>query len=270
MLVTITDPADERLADYRALKDVTLRRRLEPERGLFMAESAEVITRAMAAGCQVRSFLMAETWLERLAPAINQAGPTVPVYVGSAELLQTVAGFKLHRGAIAAMQRPLLPDLATVLHKARRVAVLENIVDHTNVGAIIRGAAGLAVDCVLVSPRCADPLYRRAVRVSMGTVFQVPWTRLEPWPQAITQLRQAGFLVAALALTNDAEPLDHFAAHLPPEQGLAWLLGTEGDGLSTDALELADKVVQIPMSGGVDSLNVAAAAAVAFWTTRPT
>jgi tRNA G18 (ribose-2'-O)-methylase SpoU len=166
------------------------------------------------------------------------------------------------------MRRPALPRVADVVAGARRVAVLEDIVDHTNVGAIFRGAAGLGVDAVLVSPWCADPLYRRSVRVSMGTVFQVPWTRLGEWPQGVTDLRELGFEVAALALREDAVSLDGFVAARPPGRPVALLLGTEGDGLSAKAVELADVAVRIPMAGGVDSLNVAAAAAVAFWATR--
>jgi tRNA G18 (ribose-2'-O)-methylase SpoU len=268
MFVEVSDPADPRLEDYFHLKDVTLRRRIEPERGLFMAESAEVIGRAMDAGCRPRSFLMTSRWIERLTPWIEVAGDGVPVFVGDRDVLRAVTGFNVHRGAIAAMARPVLPSPSAVMAGARRLAVLEDIVDHTNVGAIIRGAAGLGVEGVLVSPQCADPLYRRSVRVSMGTVFQVPWTRLDPWPTGLGLLREAGFTIAALALTPEAVPLDTFADSLGPHDRLALLLGTEGEGLSARALDLADLAVRIPMTGGVDSLNVAAAAAVAFWATR--
>lgn len=274
-IIRLTDPDDDRLADYTRLTDVALRRRLEPERGLYMAESTKVIRRALAAGHRPRSFLMTERWLEELTPLVAEVeerfGP-LPVYVGPPEVVETMTGFHLHRGALAAMQRPELPAVADLLAAARggagarRVAVLEGIVDHTNVGAVFRSAAGLGVDAVLVSPDCADPLYRRSVRVSMGTVFQVPWTRLEPWPGGLDLLREAGFTVAALALADDAVTLDELAA-APPER-LALLLGTEGDGLSRRAVAASDVVVTIPMAGEVDSLNVAAASAVAFWATR--
>lgn len=271
----LTDPDDPRLADYTRLTDVALRRRLEPEHGLYMAESTKVILRALAAGHRPRSLLMTERWLPELADLIadvEQRFGDVPVYVGPPEVVEAITGFHLHRGALAAMHRPPLPAPADVLVAARdgagarRVAVLEGIVDHTNVGAVFRSAAALGVDAVLVSPDCADPLYRRSVRVSMGAVFQVPWTRLEPWPGGLTELREAGFTVAALALADDAVSLDDVAAS-PPER-LALVLGTEGDGLSRAAVAAADVVVRIPMAGGVDSLNVAAASAVAFWATR--
>lgn len=274
-IIRLTDLDDVRLADYTRLTDVALRRRLEPERGLYMAESTKVILRALEAGHRPRSFLMTERWLPELADLIADVEARfgeVPVYVGPAETVETLTGFHLHRGALAAMQRPELPAVADVLAAARggagarRVAVLEGIVDHTNVGAVFRSAAALGVDAVLVSPDCADPLYRRSVRVSMGTVFQVPWTRLEPWPDALGALRDSGFTVAALALADDAVTLDELVAD-PPER-LALLLGTEGDGLSRRAVAAADVVVRIPMAGGVDSLNVAAASAVAFWATR--
>ena len=272
----VTDPDDERLADYFRLTDVALRRRLEPAQGLYMAESSTVIRRAVAAGHRPRSFLMAQRWLAGLADLLDAVGAgdggDVPVYVGEPDVLEAITGFHLHRGALAAMHRPALVPVDELLAGARggagarRVAVLEDIVDHTNVGAIIRSAAALGVDAVLVSPRCADPLYRRSVRVSMGTVFQVPWTRLEPWPGGLAQLKDLGFTVAALALADDAVSLDDVAASRPDK--LALVLGTEGDGLSRGALAAADLVVRIPMSGGVDSLNVAAASAVAFWATR--
>ena len=179
----IADPTDPRLADYVALTDVALRRRTEPERGLYVAESEKVIRRALAAGHRPRSFLMAERWLTDLADVVADAREGgIPIYVGEHDVIEALTGFHLHRGALAAMQRPVLPAVGDLLKNARRVLVLEDIVDHTNVGACFRSAAALGVDAVLVTPRCADPLYRRAVRVSMGTVFQVPWTRIEPWP----------------------------------------------------------------------------------------
>jgi len=266
----VEDPADPRLGDYTGLTDVALRRRREPAEGLYMAESSTVLERALEAGHRPRSLLLAARWLPDVLPLLARHGVgadgPVPVHVADEAALRAITGFHLHRGALAAMQRPVLPALDDVLAGARRVAVLEDVVDHTNVGAVFRSAAALGVDAVLVTPRCADPLYRRAVRVSMGTVFQVPWTRLETWPGGLDLLRERGFAVAALALAEDSLSLDELAAD-PPER-LALLLGTEGDGLSRAAVSGSDLVVRIPMAGGVDSLNVAAASAVAFWALR--
>ena len=267
MPIHITDPGDTRLTDYVGLTDVKLRRVLEPAGGLYLAESEKVIRRALTAGHRPRSFLMGERWLSDLADVVVTAEARgVPVYTGSAQVIEGITGFNLHRGALASMHRPDLPTVGEVLDGARRVLVIEDVVDHTNVGAIFRSAAGLGMDAVLVTPRCADPLYRRAVRVSMGTVFQVPWTRIEPWPRGVATLRQAGFTVAALALGPDAIALDELAAR-PPER-LALVLGTEGDGLSAATIGEVDVTVTIPMTGGVDSLNVAAAGAVASWALR--
>ena len=255
------------LADYVALTDVALRRRSEPELGLYIAESEKVIRRALAAGHRPRSFLMAERWLTDLADVVTAAERDgVPVFVGEYAVMEELTGFHLHRGALASMHRPSLPSLESVVADARRVLVLEDIVDHTNVGAAFRSGAALGIDAILVTPRCADPYYRRAIRVSMGTVFQVPWTRVEPWPGGIAQLHDEGFTVAALALADDAATLDALAAD-PPER-LALVLGTEGDGLGRHTIAAADLTVRIPMTGGVDSLNVAAAAAVAMWALR--
>ena len=271
----ITDPTDERLADYVSLTDVALRSRHEPSKGLYIAESSTVLRRALGAGHRPRSVLLSPRWLPDLVATLASLpddGTTVPVYVAEPDVLEAITGFHVHRGALASMHRPPLASVQDLLSAARggtgarRVAILEDIVDHTNVGAIFRSAAALGVDAVLVTPRCADPLYRRSVRVSMGTVFQVPWTRLETWPGGLDDLRAAGFTVAALALADDAVSLDDLVA-APPER-LALMLGTEGDGLSRGAVEAADLVVRIPMAGGVDSLNVAAASAVAFWATR--
>ena len=273
---------DPRLTDYTRLKDVKLRSRIEPERGLYMAESATVIERAIAAGHRPRSFLVSARWLPTLRPLIAAAtgsfeGGEVPVFVAPEEVLERMTGFHLHRGALAAMQRPQLPSVVQLLTSAqppqptRRVVVLENLVDHTNVGAAFRSAAALGIDAVLVTPSCADPLYRRSVRVSMGTVFQVPWTRLESWPGDIALLRDAGFTLASLALCEDSISLDDFAA-LPalrgPDARLAIVMGTEGDGLGKRTIAASDYTVKIPMDHGVDSLNVAAASAVVFWATR--
>jgi tRNA G18 (ribose-2'-O)-methylase SpoU len=265
--VRVTDPADPRLADYVALTDVALRRRLEPEHGLYVAESEKVIRRALAAGHRPRSYLMAERWLTDLADLVDDAERDgVPVYVGEHDVVERLTGFHLHRGALASMARPALPAPATVLEGARRVLVLEDVVDHTNVGAVFRSAAALGMDAVLVTPRCADPLYRRSIRVSMGTVFQVPWTRIDPWPGGVEALHALGFTVAALALAPEAVSLAALAAD-PPDR-LALVLGTEGDGLANRTLAAVDLVVTIPMAGGVDSLNVAAAGAVAAWALR--
>ena len=264
----IDDPRDERVRDYFQLTDVALRRVLEPAKGLYLAESDKVIRRALAAGHRMRSLLLTPRWATELTELVQPAlANDIPVYVGSPQVIEQMTGFHLHRGAIAAMHRPDLPPVAEVVTGASRVAVLEDVVDHTNVGAAFRSAAALGVDAVLVTPRCADPLYRRAVRVSMGTVFQVPWTRIDPWPGGVESLRGMGFTVAALALADDAVSLEQLEAD-PPER-LALVLGTEGDGLSRRTVEAADLTVRIPMGGGVDSLNVAAASAVAFWALRP-
>jgi tRNA G18 (ribose-2'-O)-methylase SpoU len=255
---------DAHLADYRDLTDVALRRVLEPAGGLYIAESAKVISRAVAAGHRPRSVLVQEKWLPDVASLALD--PATPVYVVDADVAEQLTGYAVHRGALAAMHRPALPSVADVIAEARLVVVLEDIVDHTNVGAIFRAAAGLGADAVLVSARCADPLYRRSVRVSMGTVFQVPWTRLPEWGEARSILHAASFHLAALALSDDAVALDDFrsAGH----DRVALMLGAEGDGLSRAALAAADSVVTIPMAGGVDSLNVAAASAVALWELR--
>ena len=258
----IDDAGDPRLADYRDLTDVALRRVLEPAGGLYIAESAKVIRRAVAAGHRPRSILVQEKWLDDAASVAGDA----PVYVVTDAVAERLTGYAVHRGALAAMHRPALPPVAEVVAGARTVLILEDVVDHTNVGAAFRAAAGLGADAVLVTPRCADPLYRRSVRVSMGTVFQVPWTRLPEWPEAGGVLHDAGLHVAALALADDAVPLDVFVASRPDR--VALLMGAEGDGLSRRALAAADTVVTIPMAGGVDSLNVAAAAAVALWALR--
>lgn len=258
---TLDDPG---LADYSKLTDVALRRVSEPAGGLYLAESSKVIARALAAGHRPRSVLVLEQFLPEMERLL--ADHDVPIYVGPPALLESLTGFNLHRGAIASMHRPELLPVAELIAGAKRVVVIEDVVDHTNVGAIFRAVAGIGADAVLVTPRCADPLYRRSVRVSMGTVLQVPWTRLPEWPEGADILKAAGFHLAALALADDAKTLDEFAADLP--ERIALLLGTEGDGLSRAALANADTVVTIPMYNGVDSLNVAAASAVALWAIR--
>jgi len=260
----ITDPSDERIAGYRDLTDVALRTRIEPQTGVFIAESAAVIERAIAAGYQPVSVLTEDKWLERMQPILQEM-QDVPVFVGDRGLLEEITGFHVHRGALALMRRPDLPSIAEVMQGASRLIIAEDIVDHTNVGAIIRSAAGLGFDGLLVSPRCADPLYRRSVRVSMGTVFDLPWTRLTSWPGDLEHLRAAGFTIAAITPDSGAVAIDTFDA---PER-LAIIVGTEGDGLTTSALDQADVQLRIPMQRGVDSLNVAAAAAVVCWQLRP-
>ncbi len=257
----IDDSEDPRLADYRNLTDMVLRRINEPEAGLYIAESVKVIARAVQAGHTPRSVLTQRKWVEQVEDVL--AGRDTPVYVVADDVAERVTGYAVHRGALASMHRPALPTVADVLRDAKLVLVLEDLIEHTNVGAAFRAAAGLGADAVLVSPRCADPLYRRAVKVSTGTVFQVPWTRIGDWTDAVADLHAAGFEVAALALSDDAVPLGAYAADRPEK--IALVMGTEGDGLSRTALESADRVVTIPMRGGVDSLNVASAAAVALW-----
>lgn len=278
MAIEITDPDDERVRDYFTLTDVALRTKVEPERGLYLAESEKVIRRALAAGHRPRSFLMGERWLTDLSDLVAQAeADGVPVYYAQAGVIEAMTGFHLHRGALASMHRPPLVDPAVLLpellrrnalsQRATRVVVLENIVDHSNIGAVVRSVAALGVDAVLITPRCADPLYRRAVRVSMGTVFQIPWTRIDHLPAGLQVLRDNGFTVAAFALGDGAISLDDLAADQPDR--LAVIFGTEGEGLSRLAIKDADLVVKIPMAGGVDSLNMAAACAVAIWALRP-
>ncbi len=265
MIIELDDAADPRVADYTQLTDVQLRKRREPAEGMYIAESPRVIRRALAAGHRPRSFFMAGKWLPGLADVLS-AHPDVPAFVGSPGLLEEIIGFNLHRGALAAMQRPEPVPVAQLLAGARRIAVLEDIVDHTNLGAIFRSAAALDLDAVLISPRCGDPLYRRSIRVSMGAVFQIPWVRLADWPAAIPMLRAQGFITAALALTDHALSIDELADRR--DERLALILGTEGEGLSAGILAAADCAVRIPMGRGVDSLNVAAAGAVAFWACR--
>jgi tRNA G18 (ribose-2'-O)-methylase SpoU len=257
----------DELRDYRDLTDVVLRRLSEPAGGLYIAESTKVIARALRAGHRPRSVLTIEKWLPEIEQLFADQDDDLPVYVGSAELLEQLTGFNLHRGALASMHRPALRSVEDVVAGARRIIVLEDIVDHTNIGAIFRSVAGLGADAVLITPRCADPLYRRSVRVSMGTVLQIPWTRLPEWPDGRDVLKGLGFSLAALALSSDALTLEEYAAN-PPEK-IALVVGTEGDGLSTAALAAADTVVTIPMKHGVDSLNVASASAVALYALLP-
>jgi tRNA G18 (ribose-2'-O)-methylase SpoU len=261
-LIRVEDAADPRLADYVSLRDVQLRKHLEAEHGLFIAEGEKVVRRAIAAGYPVRSLLMAERWLPGLRAELDAT--VAPCYVVSERLAEEVTGFHVHRGALASLARLPLPPVAEVLAGASRVVVLEDIVDHTNVGAVFRSAAALGIDAVLLSPRCADPLYRRSVKVAMGAVFALPWTRLGEWYDALPRLRRAGFTTMALTPADDAVPLPDAVATYGAGR-VCIVLGSEGPGLTTRWLTAADVRVSIPMAAGVDSLNVAAASAVAFY-----
>jgi tRNA G18 (ribose-2'-O)-methylase SpoU len=260
-LITIEDPNDPRLSDYVALTDVELRRRREPQEGLFIAEGEKVIRRARAAGYRMRSMLLSAKWIDVMRDVIDEV--PAPVYAVAPELAEQVTGYHVHRGALASMQRKPLREAEELLAGARRVALLEGIVDHANLGAVYRSAAALGMDAILLSPDCADPLYRRAVKVSMGTVFSVPYATLDPWPRALETLRDAGFSLLALTPHPDAVPLPE----VPPKllERCAVMLGSEGNGLSTEALRAADAWARIPMSHDIDSLNIAAAAAVSFY-----
>ena len=261
-LVPISDPADERLADYRDLRDVQLRKHLEAEHGLFLAEGEKVVRRAVQAGMAPRSFLMAPRWLDGLADVLETTD--APCFVVSEALAEQVTGFHVHRGALASLERRPLPTLDDVLAGARSVLVLEDIVDHTNVGAIFRSGAALGFDAVLLSPRCADPLYRRSIKVAMGAVFATPWTRLPDWYDALPSLSARGFTTIALTLAADATPIESAVAGLDK---VALVLGSEGPGLSPRWEQSADRRAIIPMREGIDSLNVAAATAVACYVT---
>lgn len=276
MIESIRSLDDPRVDVFARMTDVQLRSRLEPERGIFIAESDKVIDRALAAGYEPLSLLIPDHRLERMRPLIERLegreGGEVTVFVASAEEIEKLAGYELTRGVLCAMRRKALPSVESVVAKAHRVAVLEDLTNHTNVGAAFRSAAALGIDAVLVTPSCSDPLYRRAVRVSMGTVFQVPWTRIgaeedASWPDGgIAELKRLGFTTAAMALSDDSIPLDD--PLLKECDKIAIVLGTEGDGLSRRTIAACDHTVRIPMAHGVDSLNVAAASAVAFWELR--
>lgn len=302
MIIQIESLEDRRLDAYVRLTEVQLRNRLEPEKGIFIAESEKVIVRALNAGYQPLSLLIPEHRLQRSAALIERieadfcsegtsAGSAqlmdegsrsegnagvleqgdIPIFVAPSEEIEKLTGFELTRGVLCAMKRKPLPSLDELLRDARRVAVLEDITNHTNVGAAFRNAAALGFDAVVITPGCCDPLYRRAIRVSMGTVFQIPWTRFEggvnDWHDSgVDQLKRLGFTTVALALHDESVELDDACLQEPKK--LAVLLGTEGDGLSQKTIEASDFVAKIPMRDGVDSLNVAAASAVAFWELR--
>ena len=260
-LITVDDPADPRLSDYTDLTDVALRRRREPAEGLFIAEGEKVIRRAVRAGYPMRSLLLSEKWVDAMRDLID-AG-SAPVYAVRPDVARQVTGYQVHRGALAAMHRTPLPTAERLLDSARRLVILESVNDHTNVGAIFRSAAALGMDAILLSPDCADPLYRRSVKVSMGAVFSVPYARVAHWPRDLATIRAAGFTVLALTPNPRAVSLADATASRPGR--VALLLGAEGDGLSPRALDGADRRVRIPMAHGVDSLNVGAAAAVACY-----
>lgn len=263
-IMEITDFAAPELDVYARLTEKQLLNRREPEKGIFIAESPVVIERALDAGCVPVSFLMECKHVEGKARALLDRCGEIPVYVAELEVLTQLTGFHLTRGMLCAMYRPKLPTVEAVCAGARRIAVLENIMNPTNIGAIFRSAAALNIDAVLLTNAGSDPLYRRAIRVSMGTVFQIPWTYIENWPQAGMQLlRDLGFKTAAMALDDDSICISD--PRLAAEGKLAIVLGTEGDGLATSTIADCDYTVRIPMSHGVDSLNVAAASAVAFY-----
>lgn len=260
--IEAVDVHDPRLRDYVDLRDVHLRKLLEAERGVFLAEGEKVIRRALESGNAPRSFLMSRRWLEPLADLLDTTD--VPCFVLRDDQIETLTGFHVHRGALAALERPPLPSAAEVLKDAKRIVVIEDVMDHTNIGTIFRSAAALGFDAVLLSPRCADPLYRRAIKVSMGSVFWLPYARFEDWYGAPALLRDAGFLTYALTLASDAVPIDAVTVG----DKVALLAGSEGHGLSPHWSHSADHRVVIPMRAEIDSLNVAAAVAVACWQLR--
>jgi tRNA G18 (ribose-2'-O)-methylase SpoU len=257
--LNITDADDPRIADYRALTDLELRTKWEPPNGLFIAEGELVIQRALRAGYELRSALVDEKRVDQL----TGLPPEAPLYAATAPVLESITGFHVHRGILASFHRRALTPLDQLLTGARRLAVLEGLNTHTNLGALFRSAAALGIDAVVLSPTCADPLYRRAVRVSMGEVFAIPYAKSENWPQTLTAIREAGFTLLAMTPAEDAVALDR----LTPAQRErpALLFGAEAPGLTREALSASDVRVAIPMHNDVDSLNVATAAAIAFW-----
>jgi tRNA G18 (ribose-2'-O)-methylase SpoU len=263
-VIEITDFSAPELDVYARLTEAQLLNRFEPAKGMFIAESPKVIHRALDAGCQPVSLLMERKDIDGSAAEIIARCPTIPVYTADEDLLCNLTGYHLTRGVLCAMRRPKLPAVEQICQSARRVVVLENVQNPTNVGAIFRSAAALGMDAVLLTPACSNPLYRRSCRVSMGTVFQVPWTYLgENW---VEDLKALGFKTAAMALENDSVSIDDPC--LRGEEKLAVVLGTEGDGLAQTTITACDYTVKIPMYHGVDSLNVAAASSVAFWELR--
>lgn len=264
-IVPVESAAPSQLADYRDLTDAALRKVSEPAEGLYIAESLTILERALQAGHAPRSVLTSPKWLEPLAAVLERHSTEVPVLVGSDDYLESLTGFHVHRGTLASMTRPVTPPVAELLDTADTVVVLEDIVDHTNVGAVFRSVAAMGADAVIVTERCADPLYRRSVRVSMGTVLQVPWTRAG-WAEIVEALDERGVTLVGLGLTDDAVDFDEYVRSAV--RPLALALGSEGPGLSRRALSDCGVVAKIPMGNGVDSLNVAAAAAVALHALR--
>ncbi len=266
-IITITDFQDEALDVYARLTENQLLNRDDPSKGIFIAESPKVIERALDAGCVPLSFLVEDKHVETQAKELLFRCPDVPVYTAPFEVLTQLTGFTLTRGMLCAMRRPALPSPAELCRASSRIAVLENVMNPTNVGAIFRSAAALHMDAILLTPGCSNPLYRRAVRVSMGTVFQIPWTFFDGaslWQDTGMQtLREHGFVTVAMALRDDSVSIDD--PRLSSAQKLAVILGSEGDGLASETIADCDYTVKIPMAHGVDSLNVAAASAVAFW-----
>ena len=266
-IIEITDFSAPELDVYARLTEAQLLNRFEPARGMFIAESPKVIHRALDGGCQPVSLLMERKDIEGAAREVIARCPDIPVYTADEELLCNLTGYHLTRGVLCSMRRPKRPGLAEICAGASRIVVLENVQNPTNVGAIFRSAAALGMDAVLLTPGCSDPLYRRSARVSMGTVFQIPWTYTDSWPEeGMAQLERLGFKTAAMALSDDSVSIDN--PRLMAEEKLAVVLGSEGDGLTADTIAKCDYTVKIPMYHGVDSLNVAAASAVAFWQLR--
>ena len=270
-IIEITDFGAPELDVFARLTEAQLRSRRDGEKAMFIAESPKVIGHALDAGYQPVSLLMERRQIDGPAREIVERCGDIPLYTAEREVLAELTGYALTRGVLCAMRRPVLPEMERVCQSSSRIAVLEGIVDPTNVGAIFRSAAALGFDGLLLTPTCCDPLHRRAVRVSMGTVFQVPWTRIgeraEDWPeQGIQRLRNLGFKTAAMALSDTSVSIEDPC--LMKEEKLAVVLGTEGDGLSDATVAHCDYTVRIPMFNGVDSLNVAAASAVAFWQLR--
>lgn len=266
-IIEITDFAAPELDVYARLREVQLLNRQDPEQGIFIAESPRVIERALDAGCVPLSFLVEKKHLEQEAKTLMERCPETPFYTAEFDVLTQITGYKLTRGMLCAMRRPKPLSIEEVCAGAHRIAILENVVNPTNVGAIFRSAAALNMDAVLLTPDCSDPLYRRSIRVSMGTVFQIPWTYFPEdasWPEnGMKLLKEAGFKTVSMALRNDSVAIDDPV--LQAEERLAVILGTEGEGLASTTIADSDYTVKIPMSHGVDSLNVAAASAVAFW-----
>lgn len=266
-IITITDFYDKALDVYARLTENQLLNRDDPSKGIFIAESPKVIERALDAGCVPLSFLVEDKHVETQAKELLLRCPDIPVYTAPFEVLTQLTGFALTRGMLCAMRRPVLPSVSELCRTSSRIAILENVMNPTNVGAIFRSAAALHMDAVLLTPGCSNPLYRRAIRVSMGTVFQIPWTFFDDtssWQDAGMQtLREHGFLTVAMALRNDSVSIDD--PRLTSAEKLAVILGSEGDGLASETIADCDYTVKIPMAHGVDSLNVAAASAVAFW-----